>query len=504
MDFESVSLEDLMQLGPNPNFGAWAVQSTQTARKDIDLLIKVLIQAGVASDKMSALEYLDNLSKDFQYSDLVGADFEAITYSRKMKRLKEVYEHSEQKGILLYRMMGVLTHKFTWMLDSGKMPYHLTQSYLKEQKDWMQRSLLDLMEPSDRLFPEPAPFGASLGMLKDSRFLADLVQLTNAVQPVLQENKDWKKRCRKMRTYVHELQKMLQPVLGTFMDDLVRYRGVGIPEAEYLTGLTLIIWAMIVNRSAQNESLLILPELPVMHRNHRIGFRRIDGLVIDTIDGRKPNKQQREVLQKCIDAVSEERYKPESVSDFLIMLSKIMNAKIGASILDYKSAVGDFTNETDYLISPEKCPMPSHENQISMYLLLTGLDRYLVNGGDGDGDPWANEHNLTKGSLLYLLPTCEPISVPVDRTPAEQQMDFIKNVVMKIPRAKQTGLIRRLSGFFANHTLYLMEGNTFQANKVASKNLVSKQPRLFPMVENTRPLEKLCSSMSIISWLVYS
>jgi Toprim-like len=489
MSFETVNLEDLLQLSPNPNFGAWAMQSTQNNSKDIDLLVGCLMQAGVATDKTEALRYLDNLTLNYKESMLVGADFDSITYSQKMKRLHEVYEQSESKDLLLYRMLGVLTHKFAWMLSSGRLPYQTTEEYKNEQQSWMYPSLFS--EPSDRLFPEPAPFGNYLSDLKDSRFLMDMSQVVKDVQPILHNSSDWKKRTRNMRNHVHELEKMLRPVLGSYMNELVRYRSLEVGQSEYLTGLTLVIWASIVIQSSRSDDLLILPELPVMHRYNRIGFRRIDGLVIDKIGGRKPNKQQAASIRKCIDAVADGQFKPESVSDLLIMLSKVFSKEVTAHILDYKSAVGDFTNQTDYLIRPKDCPLPGHESQISMYLLLSALDRHLLTGGDETGNPWSTEQGMTKGELLYLLPTSRPRTTKVSRTPNEQHVDFIRNVVMRIPHAREKGDIRRISNLLANHTLHLLDGNTKQAHSSISKHLHTTQLQLFSESVTARGVDKI-------------
>ncbi len=493
MSLDLVNLDDLLQLGPNPNFGAWAMQSTQNGKNDIDLLVGCLMQAGVANDKKEALLYMNDLTQHYKERDLVGADFDNIRYSRQMKLLRTEYEQTEGKEFLLYRMLGVLTHKFTWMLSSGRLPYHLSEDFISAQLSWQQRSLFDILEPSDRLFPEPAPFGNSLASLKDGRFLADMEQVLASVQPILANSGTWKNRCRRMRSHVHQLETMLRPIIGSYMKELIRYRAMEVEQAEYLTGLTIIIWASIVLESARSEELLIFPELPVMHKNHRIGFRRLDGLVITDIGGRKPNKEQRELVRKYIDAVGRGQFKPESASDLLILFSKVFGAQVGAGILDYKSAVGDFSKETEYLISPDNCPLQGHESQISLYLLLMGLDRYLLLGGDGNDDPWATEQGITKGELMYLLPTSRPFSVKIDRTPAEQKVDFVRNIVMKIPKARDTGVLRRVSSLLANHTSYLLNGNSRQARQVVARHSYSatEQQWLFSKPEVTTARDKI-------------
>lgn len=485
-----VDLTDVLQVNsPHGDFETWAVHSAAKSNlSEVSLLVEALIAAGVAKTKADALQYLSDYTADLpKHSQIFAADLQGAEYSVQLSRLRKMLKgenQSEQK--VLFRLFGTLTHLFVGLMQAGLRPSYYTKQAQADYLNSIQPNLFDQAQGRQPLLPIFQGDG-NLSEFRDPGYIRSLKCVWKDVQGCLSDpNLEWQQRLYKIRLHVHEIEKLLEPLIGFHMQTLFRYRAADQERSEYMAAITLIIWVATIIEQLESKDLLIFPELPVIDAKYGLGRRRIDGLVIERIGGKKPTKSQAQTLHRMILAIARNQFKIRSVGQFLRGLEEIFKSEIQAQIVDYKSAVGDFTGTTDFLVSKESCPLPKHQTQMVVYLLLAMLDKYLAEGVTSEREIWTDNPNVKQAKLLYLLPTSQPFASMVEQNRNEQESNFLSEIVMRIPNAHRTGRIRRTSNKLAVHALNLLD------KKAGRKHFISaKTPLLFPKAELASPAQQI-------------
>ena len=282
-------LEELIENVPSPssNFRHWigTLFRQQGGEAVIEDILKAVIRAGLAKDRLSGLQYLNELSaKQSPRKILVAcSDLLGQKHYRQFSRLRKILEPQTINELGdPFRFYGIASHQAMYDLATGKLPdFHFIEKVAKLfSADKLSVSDADLF--SKHSLPVQVPLFETGEISLLGSFLAGVSRENKISDELRAEIKltqkrflgkisvaqNWMEVVSSTRADLNELLARLFSVFGPHIDTLLKYKGA---YADYLLTITLLSWASAVGFYYKKEPLLFR-EVKILPKDLRSNF----------------------------------------------------------------------------------------------------------------------------------------------------------------------------------------------------------------------------------------
>ncbi len=404
-------------------------------------------------------------TKQLTLSDFEGRKGSSL---RELKRVLNVLDSADPK--MADRRYGAVSHQVLPLVLEGQVP---ARFFDKQIIDVSEPSLFDeevvkveKWEQDDFGIHEPDPTDV-WPQLNGTKKLYELpeVVLSDLEREISKFDKvcelypgDWQKQYDALRGSQSIMEKMLRPIMGEFLEKLTKYHD---PWADFQLLQTLIIWARpLVQVARERTERIFFKEINALDRRKGLSGGRIDALELVSIEGRDPTSVERSHLRK----LARERF--YSSGHLISYLQKLFGPRIEVSVIDWKCAVGDFSDHSNknVLVNLDACPQGRHVKQMNRYLSFIPLDLYLLSGRK-DEKIWASSMlEVSRARLTYSLATHPQFEndVTIDEEKAEE-------VLAEYARKWHQAEVRGETRVITNQVINSLVKN-FQATKKVSRN----------------------------------
>jgi len=444
---------------PSPAFGIWF---EETPTEQIELVCEAIIYAGEASDKTSALHYLNNLLKDFPLNQSVascdifgGNNIPARPYLK----LKMLLGRKKENGIAqIWRNHGTKGHI--------AIPAMMAKS-------------------ADEIFTLGRCSGyTSASLIQEIKSLRHIL---SAISKQRNLSHFWTET-----EILKGLARLITPIFGGTASDLLKTSSNPVGAPILLTTMQSWLTALHAHLKAGKPRIFFCEIPAISQRRHRINAGIIDAVEVLRINGKRPTISQRRILQQ----MSQGKF--ASVSELMQCLINIFHPNRGGifievGIIDFKFAVGDSDkfpnaaapNPVITLKDVEKKPIAKHHDQLLRYLAMATFGHQLECGKTPT--LWDEKTNISLGRLKYILPE-KIIRHEIPASP-EILKSFLSTVAKKINPAKTRANARRINNFLVNNAIKLFNGNgkndsNGKCHSLPAKTVQTNQPFLFPNHQN--------------------
>ena len=466
MELLTVTADDLSELeNASPLFTGWAWEMLCAGK--IDLFVKGLIAAGQARTKKEALAILvEQCAAISRKGRVMWSDIEGVRSAHNhtaLRRLEELVRQEPLPRQKNYQLFGVKSHALMPLIFSGE---------LFEKRPQVQANQLPLFENFDQDFLFGYLSDIKSSPIEPSRVLTRAAYERMAaawwqLKTIIEEEADWSRWYFSSGKEIEMLMRALDPFLGPYLLDLRRYH-----SPDHLIVLTAMIWTMVLHLYRKYGTRAYFTEVQIFQPLiHGIGGGRIDAIEVSSIRGKAPRKSQQQLLRQMA------KHRFSSLPELLTQLRSFVGKDIQLQLLDWKFSIGD--GGMKRIIKPgdvQEAPLSKHASQMRRYLTFVSMSDHLAHGGalwDRQGSP--------RGSLVYLLPTAEPIEHSIEMTPTDREQEFIRQVVSRWNMAKDRAQIRELNVALANQVIGFLD-----TTKASGRGNVSSESRL-PLLSPTSP-----------------
>ena len=459
---------------PSPKFTLWigATLRHTNGLQTTENILGALIESGLAADRKSGLQYLNNFCNAHSVSDLVIAcsDLLGKSHTESFKKLeKSLGLCPVKKPADLARFFGMISHQAIHDLLTGQIPdYNLAQKlkYLVSETSFSVSP--DLFGTGQKhtqdIFPDLQYID---GIRPDNRISDRLRQEITSLQTrVLSEfpqQDDPLVTLGKIKPALNELRAKLFPIFGSFINSCAKYDELG---SESLLLSTLLSWAAAMSLIENEGCHTLFKEINVLSKNGKLGGGRMDALELMTIGGIRPNEWQTQLLKEM------SRLHFVSSGRLMLSLEKKFGPNLAFKIHDWKFAVGD-AEQIGHTIQPADLvqPLPKHLAQMRRYITLANLDYYQNGGNENAGleDIWNLNSPVKSGRIVYFLASEQPLIHEIAMTPEEQRNCFVQEIVFPFNHAQRLAIIRNINNALSGHIINKLEGKTRTSEPVSTE-----------------------------------
>jgi len=451
---------------PSMEFMAWA---RIVSREEMEWITDALILGGKVNDELEALEFLNDLSKrdlGRQFSGVALCDLGGKRHNRPFKLLRErvdAVDGSSSSIASPHFAHGRIGHQAIREILTGSIPdFNRAQSFIRENLGNSQRLL----------YPQP-PISFWHAILPNNfvneKLIIAIQEVLKQIQKEMQETTSWFEIYCKIKPLIYELSSRMAPIFGVHFDSL---RGLhdGMEDAylEFLFFMTLLSWASIVPSINQPRKHLF-SEIKALDRKLTVGCGVIDEIEVKSINGRKPNRIEGQLLSWAAKNVRD-----LSAGELIYFLErKLGRSAIDSQIIDWKFAVGD--GGPNRIIKPSDVlePLPRHVEQVRRYIAAANFGYMMACGHEGRLD-WRRGNVINSGTITYILPTSEPITHNIELSPDEQRREFDERIFRNLPRGRANSVFRRLSNLFCAEALDAVKLSNRRSIEIKRKNKPNK------------------------------
>lgn len=420
-----VSAADLSQF--SPPFSDWAGE--RLADGSLNVLVKTLLQNGLAANPKDALDLLFTQSKGIKEKDVILTclDRRGQNHSNPWQKILSATDSPELSGPT-GRIFGTWGHHLIRLFLSGEWkPKTRVSSQLEipllSLYPWIFSPAKDAKLRQGELFDRKSFQESSRlrecllkGEIALDNFLTSVELVRNYAQRVL-ASVAMPLTARDVLC-LRGIQKDLRELLAVFCGEQLYLATSNQNPNIYLTVAGLVSMANGLLWAAGTELPPPFTEINVFHpQSYGLSAGRMDALWITGVNGRGLNPSQKRILS----GLSRQRL-PSAVKA-LLLAEKILGPKLEIRTADFKFGVGDHPHPLGILTARDTAerPLPSHVRQTGEYHTLVSVGHDVV-AARGE---WEKRAVLQNGSIVYLVPDFPvPLKHEVRTAPHQQREIF--------------------------------------------------------------------------------
>ena len=513
-DKEAMIAELIHQLpNPSPESRIWFVDAFRN-HQYLEQVIEALIQLGEANSPKEAVEYLEHKIRGLSLrgskslltvtsGDLWHTNKQRKYTSWRLRRaLREskAEENGEEELADIVQSRGTISHIVIGELLSGRI--------LEELKHGSGEQVCFL--DKEREISWTDIFSQELPQTQ-SEFFKILRQSWRSLLPLIDKGLD--ARLSSKEEKVSQFYGLVENVFQEHIERLRKAKGRG-GESAYFYFLTLMSWATALMYYRKVGKQPLFCELQAVARRFGLSGGRIDAL---RIDQRYLSSKQKALLETVIQERYEMRRKLKrshsrhglennNVGEFFRSLKhRLGKGRLEAIIDEWKFAVGDGSSKVidgpdgrklrQYkLITHDEVkdkPLSHHLEQLKRYLATSNIGLHWLLQEEGINTRWPEDVYLSRGRLIYFLPSSLPVVHEVTITAEDQNSFYTETLVGQWTAAERRMVVRSVNNIVVGDIIQGLKGKPNGNRKTIAVDPKSYQASFLPPAEEGSRLKQM-------------